>query len=74
VEVLESVGGEVGLAVVIPVDQGAEFVSRDLDLWAYKRGVTFRESRPIAIDRSTSSIAALLPTALCDRSSLRLYA
>jgi hypothetical protein len=25
---------------MIQVDQGTEFVSRDLDLWAYQRGVT----------------------------------
>jgi putative transposase len=28
------------------VDQGSEFVSRDLDLWAYQRGVTLDFSRP----------------------------
>jgi putative transposase len=31
---------------VIRVDQGSEFVSRDLDLWAYSRGVTLDFSRP----------------------------
>ena len=30
----------------IRVDQGTEFVSRDLDLWAYQRGVTLDFSRP----------------------------
>lgn len=28
------------------VDQGAEFVSKDLDLWAYQKGVTLDFSRP----------------------------
>ncbi len=28
------------------VDQGSEFVSRDLDLWAYMKGVTLDFSRP----------------------------
>ncbi len=28
------------------VDQGSEFVSRDMDLWAYQRGVTLDFSRP----------------------------
>jgi len=32
VEVLERVGREVGLPAAIRVDQGTEFVSRDLDL------------------------------------------
>ena len=31
---------------VDPVDQGNGFVSRDLDLWAYERGVTLDFSRP----------------------------
>ena len=31
---------------MIRVDQGTEFVSRDLDLWAYTRGVTLDFSRP----------------------------
>lgn len=30
----------------IRVDQGTEFVSRDLDLWAYAKGVTLDFSRP----------------------------
>ena len=28
------------------MDQGSEFVSRDMDLWAYLRGVTLDFSRP----------------------------
>jgi len=40
VEVLERVGCEHGFPKAIRVDQGSEFVSRDLDLWAYQRGVT----------------------------------
>jgi putative transposase len=46
VEVLERVRREVGLPATIRVDQGSEFVSRDLDLWAYQRGVTLDFSRP----------------------------
>jgi len=34
------------LAGTIRVDQGTEFVSRDLDLWAYQRGVTLDFSQP----------------------------
>ena len=30
----------------IRVDNGSEFVSRDMDLWAYQRGVTLDFSRP----------------------------
>ncbi|MGY2932218.1 transposase InsO family protein [Bradyrhizobium sp. GM6.1] len=37
---------EVGFPATIRVDQGSEFVSRDLDLWAYQRGVTLDFSRP----------------------------
>jgi putative transposase len=46
VAVLERVGREVGFPAAIRVDQGTEFVSRDLDLWAYQRGVTLDFSRP----------------------------
>ena len=46
VAVLERVGREVGLPTTIRVDQGTEFVSRDLALWAYQRGVTLDFSRP----------------------------
>ena len=46
VEVLERIGRAMGLPAVIRVDQGSEFVSRDLDLWAYQRGVTLDFSRP----------------------------
>jgi putative transposase len=46
VAVLERVGRQVGLPATIRVDQGTEFVSRDLDLWAYQRGVTLDFSRP----------------------------
>ena len=46
VEVLERVGRQVGFPKTIRVDQGTEFVSRDLDLWAYQRGVTLDFSRP----------------------------
>ena len=35
-----------GYPRVIRVDQGSQFVSRDLDLWAYKNNVTLDFSRP----------------------------
>ena len=43
---LERVCGQVGYPKTIRVDQGSEFVSRDLDLWAYANGVTLDFSRP----------------------------
>ena len=46
VETMERVGRQYGLPKTIRVDQGTEFVSRDLDLWAYSRGVTLDFSRP----------------------------
>jgi putative transposase len=46
IEVLERVGREIGPPKTIRVDQGSEFVSRDLDLWAYQRNVTLDFSRP----------------------------
>jgi hypothetical protein len=46
VEALERVGKCQGLRKVIRVVQGSEFVSRDLELWAYKRCVILDFSRP----------------------------
>jgi transposase InsO family protein len=46
VQVLERVGSQVDFPAAIRVDQGSEFVSRDLDLWAYQRNVTLDFSRP----------------------------
>ena len=43
---LERVCAATGYPKTIRVDQGSEFVSRDLDLWAYARGVTLDFSRP----------------------------
>jgi hypothetical protein len=43
---LERVCGEIGYPRTIRVDQGSEFVSRDLDLWAYTHNVTLDFSRP----------------------------
>jgi putative transposase len=43
---LERVCREVGYPRTIRVDQGTEFVSRDLDLWAYTKGVELDFSRP----------------------------
>lgn len=46
VAALEGVCGTVGYPKTIRVDQGSEFVSRDLDLWAYAKGVVLDFSRP----------------------------
>ncbi len=46
VATLDRVCGVVGYPKTIRVDQGSEFVSRDLDLWAYRRGVMLDFSRP----------------------------
>ncbi|MGI9415077.1 MAG: IS3 family transposase, partial [Hyphomicrobiales bacterium] len=46
VETLERGCRQVGYPKTIRVDQGSEFVSRDLDLWAYQKGVILDFSRP----------------------------
>lgn len=46
VETLERVCAKTGYPSTIRVDQGSEFISRDLDLWAYVHGVTLDFSRP----------------------------
>ncbi|MBM9401153.1 IS3 family transposase [Gluconacetobacter azotocaptans] len=46
VAVLEQVCATVGYPKTIRVDQGSEFISRDLDLWAYANNVMLDFSRP----------------------------
>ena len=46
VATLERAAAEVGLPKTIRVDNGPEFVSKELDLWAFIRGVTLDLSRP----------------------------
>ena len=46
VATLERVAGEVGYPACIRLDNGPEFVSKELDLWAFMRGVTLDFSRP----------------------------
>ena len=46
VQTLERVCTKAGYPSTIRVDQGSEFISRDLDLWAYTNGVTLDFSRP----------------------------
>lgn len=46
IEALEEAGARFGLPQAIRVDQGAQFTSREMDLWAYANGVTLDFSRP----------------------------
>lgn len=46
VATLDRVCRSAGYPKTIRVDQGSEFVSRDMDLWAYQRGVVLDFSRP----------------------------
>lgn len=43
---LDDVCSKLGYPKTIRVDNGSEFVSRDMDLWAYQNGVTLDFSRP----------------------------
>ena len=43
---LEAACRRTGYPKTIRVDQGSEFISRDLDLWAYHKGVILDFSRP----------------------------
>jgi putative transposase len=46
VDTLERIAAEYGRPKRIRVDQGPEFISKDLDLWAYQHDVTLDFSRP----------------------------
>lgn len=77
VETLEQFCARVGYPKTIRVEQGSEFVSRDLDLWAYAKGVTLDFSRPgkpttmhsstVWLVKAAPSRAALLRLAKSDR-------
>jgi putative transposase len=43
---LQDVLRQTGYPGTIRIDQGSEFISRDLDLWAYADGITLDFSRP----------------------------
>lgn len=46
VDTLERAAQEIGYLKTIRLDNGPEFISRELDLWAFMRGVTLDFSRP----------------------------
>jgi putative transposase len=46
VQTLERACRQLGYPAVIRVDNGSEFISRDLDMWAYHKEVTLDFSRP----------------------------
>ncbi|MCL9998660.1 MAG: IS3 family transposase [Erythrobacter sp.] len=46
VAALEQACREIGYPKTIRVDNGSELISREMDLWAYQRGVTLDFSRP----------------------------
>jgi putative transposase len=66
VATLEHVCAESGYPGTIRVDQGSEFISRDLDLWAYAHGVTLDFSRP---GKPTDNVSSKPSTANCGRSA-----
>lgn len=45
-QTLEKAGGQIGHPKTIRVENGSEFISRDLDLWAYANEVSLDFSRP----------------------------
>jgi putative transposase len=46
IDALEQARRQYGLPTTIRVDQGSQFTSKELDLWAYANGVTLDFSRP----------------------------
>jgi len=52
VQTLERICREVGYPASIRVDNGSEFISRDLDLWAYQKG---RRARLLAAGKPTDN-------------------
>lgn len=46
IHALEQARQQHGLPTTIRVDQGSQFTSKELDLWAYANGITLHFSRP----------------------------
>ncbi len=46
VQTMERICAQTGYPKMIRVDQGSEFISRDLDLWAFSKGLVLDFSRP----------------------------
>jgi putative transposase len=46
IDALEQAGEQYGLPRTIRVDQGSQFTSKELDLWAYAKNITLDFSRP----------------------------
>jgi putative transposase len=46
IDALEQARRQHGLPTTIRVDQGSQFTSKELDLWAYANGITLDFSRP----------------------------
>lgn len=58
---LERICHQVGYPQSIRVDQGSEFISSHLDLWAYQKGVVLDFSRPgKPTDACRSSICSVI--------------
>jgi putative transposase len=55
VTTLERVCAKVGYPRTIRVDQGSEFISRDLDLWAYAKGARWTSPGPASPPTTPSS-------------------
>src|SRR5690606_8172864 len=51
VDTLERISARYGRPQRIRVDQGPEFISKDLDLWAYQHDVVLDFSRPGKLNR-----------------------
>jgi putative transposase len=51
IDALEQARRQHGLPTTIRVDQGSQFTSKELDLWAYANGVTLDSQSPRKADR-----------------------
>ncbi len=62
---LERICRSAGYPQSIRVDQGSEFIRRDLDLWAYQKGVVLDFSRPASRRTTASSSPSTQAPAEC---------
>ncbi|GGG78655.1 hypothetical protein GCM10011415_29600 [Salipiger pallidus] len=66
VQTLERICGQIGYPRTIRVDNGSEFISRDVNLWTYVSDVTLDFSRPgKPTDTGSSCVGANSPRTVC---------
>jgi len=67
IDALEQARGQYGLPTTIRVDQGSQFTSKELDLWAHANGITLDSAAPVSRPTTPTRKASTPPPARVSR-------